>query len=61
MKRNKVEWRRSARADSSYTSFREYLGILFTYAGTASLSKEMSPVRDLAEMRIGDVFIHGGE
>ena len=30
------------------------------YAGTASLSRELTPVRDVRKMKIGDVFIRGG-
>ncbi|MHB9109218.1 MAG: DUF4846 domain-containing protein [Armatimonadota bacterium] len=56
---NRVSWRKTAKPDSSYPSFRKYLDLVFTYAGTASFSKEMHrvPVKD---MQIGDVFIRGG-
>jgi len=55
---NRVSWRKSARADSSYPSFRKYLDLVFTYAGTASFCKEMHRV-PVKEMQIGDVFIRG--
>ena len=57
---NKVTWVKSAAADSSYRSFRKYLDVVFMYAGTASLSRELTPVRDVGKMKVGDVFIRGG-
>ncbi|HUS48112.1 MAG TPA: DUF4846 domain-containing protein [Phycisphaerae bacterium] len=58
--RNKVAWRRTAAPDGSRQSFRKYLDAVFTYAGSASLSGELVPVRDAGDTQIGDVFIHGG-
>ncbi|MBN1917121.1 MAG: DUF4846 domain-containing protein [Verrucomicrobia bacterium] len=55
-----VEWRQTAGEDRSYASFRKYLVIVFAYAGSASLSRELEPVEDVADMQIGDVFIKGG-
>jgi len=55
---NRVSWKKSAAADSSYRSFRKYLDLVFTYAGTASLCNEMRRV-PCREMQIGDVFIRG--
>jgi len=57
---NKVSWTRSASPDSSYSGFREYLNSVFTYAGTYSLSLELTPVSDLEDVSGGDVFILGG-
>ncbi|MFM7767840.1 MAG: DUF4846 domain-containing protein, partial [Bacteroidota bacterium] len=37
----------------------KYMEMVFSYAGTASLEKELKPV-DLADMQIGDLFIKGG-
>lgn len=45
--------------DTSYPNFRKYMNMIFNYAGTMSLSKELKSV-DLKDMRIGDVFIQGG-
>ncbi|OPZ84543.1 MAG: hypothetical protein BWY76_01797 [bacterium ADurb.Bin429] len=56
---NRVSWIKRAAADSSHASFRAYMDTVFTYAGTASLSKELLPVK-VEAMRIGDVFIRGG-
>ena len=57
---NKVTWSKTAAPDASYRSFRPYLDVVFTYAGTASLSAEMAPVADVKSLRAGDVFIVGG-
>jgi hypothetical protein len=56
---NKTSWVKKTSEASDYQSFRKYLNVVFAYAGTASLSKELKPV-DLKDMRIGDVFIKGG-
>lgn len=52
-------WRRSAKADASYASFRRYMDQVFSYAGTYSLSRELRSA-ELPEIAIGDVFIKGG-
>lgn len=57
---NQLTWEQSAGPDISYRSFRNYLNKVFTYAGTASLSKEIQPVNSVKAMRIGDVFIQSG-
>ncbi len=55
-----VRWEKKAQPDSSYGSFRQYLNVIFTYAGSYSLSKELLRVDDIRQIRIGDVFIQGG-
>jgi hypothetical protein len=55
---NKVVWV-SAQNNSSYKSFKKYLINIFSYAGTASLSKEMESM-SIKNINIGDVFILGG-
>ncbi len=57
---NDVSWSKRGSADASHESFRRYLDLVFTYAGTYSLSKELEAVDDPAQLRIGDVFIQGG-
>ncbi|GAB3829783.1 hypothetical protein GCM10028895_45040 [Pontibacter rugosus] len=44
---------------TSYASFKDYLKVVFTYAGTLSLSNEMTTVA-MEDLQIGDVFIKGG-
>ena len=57
---NNVRWVKKADADSSYTSFRQYLDTVFTYAGSLSLSRELDARRNVADIEAGDVFIRGG-
>lgn len=57
---NKVSWRPSGTAGTDHRTLRDYLRVVFTYAGSYSLRKELRPVADPARMRIGDVFIEGG-
>ena len=57
---NKVEWIKNASKDSSYNNFRAYLDIVFTYAGSYSLSREMRKIENVLQVQIGDVFIYGG-
>lgn len=59
VKGNNVNWVKTTKESESYQSFREYLNVVFTYAGTASLTKELKQIT-LAQMQIGDVFIKGG-
>lgn len=56
---NQVSWYKKGAQDASYGSFRNYLDIVYSYAGTLSLEKEMKLVK-YSEMAIGDVLIRGG-
>ncbi len=56
---NKTSWVKSASADDSYASFRKYLDIVFTYAGTLSVEKEIKVVA-LKDIQPGDIFVVGG-
>jgi hypothetical protein len=60
VERNRVSWSQSAPGDTSHSSLRQFLDVVFEYAGTFSLSRELASVRDVDEMKIGDVFIQGG-
>ena len=57
---SQVRWTNRANAADDYATFRRYLDVVFTYAGTASLSRELQPVDDPARIEQGDVFIQGG-
>lgn len=59
VKGNQVSWKQSAQPSDSPKNFWKYLEMVFSYAGTASLEKEMNSV-SVEKMRIGDVFIKGG-
>jgi hypothetical protein len=49
----------SRQSRQDYPAFRKYMDLVFAYAGTYSLERELKPV-PLADMAIGDVFIKGG-
>jgi hypothetical protein len=57
---NSVVWTSGHPKGTSRQNFREYLKMIFTYAGTDSLSREMKTVADPNQVQPGDVFIHGG-
>lgn len=56
---NACSWYKAGEADYGYRSFRRYLDMVFSYAGTASLAKELTSV-SLKGVKVGDVFILGG-
>lgn len=56
---NDVTWVKSAEPDASYNSFQNYLKVVYTYASTISLDKELVSV-PASELSIGDVFIIPG-
>jgi len=49
-----------AKGDLSYKNFRKYMKYVFSYANTASLKDELIPVKQLADIQVGDVFIQKG-
>ena len=55
----RVTWAKDAGPDSSYTTFRSYLDTVFTYAGTASLIRELTKMAK-NDIAVGDVLIQGG-
>jgi len=59
VKGNQVSWRSGTTATPSYRDFRKYLDLVFAYAGTQSLEKELTP-KSGSELAVGDVFIQGG-
>lgn len=59
VKGNESFWRDAGRASNTYRDFWDYLEVIFSYAGTLSLSKELKPVK-IDDLRVGDVFIQGG-
>ena len=56
---NNVSWIKSKSKDASYECFVRYLRTIFCYAGTLSMDKESEPTT-LADLKAGDVFLHGG-
>ena len=55
-----AKWVKKGRKDYSYASFMRYMTLVFSYAGTLSLEKELTPVANISELKAGDIFIHGG-
>ncbi|SDF62513.1 protein of unknown function (4846) [Mucilaginibacter pineti] len=53
-------WALKAKKDYSYSCFMRYMTLVFSYAGTLSLQKELKPVPNINSLKAGDVFIHGG-
>ena len=56
---NRTSWYQAASRDYSYPTFRKYLNMVFNYAGTLSLSRELK-FTNINDLQIGDVFIKGG-
>ncbi|MDQ1353594.1 MAG: hypothetical protein QG657_3900, partial [Acidobacteriota bacterium] len=56
---NKTSWTHSATPSDSYKDFRQYMKLIFLYAGTLSLAKEITAV-NYNDLKIGDIFIKGG-
>lgn len=59
VKGNKTYWVKTSTPSESYATYWKYMEMIFQYAGTASLSKELKAV-SIADLKIGDVFIKGG-
>ncbi|MBL1219543.1 hypothetical protein JET18_01770 [Chryseobacterium sp. L7] len=60
VKGNSVSFRKTADFDDSYRSFRNYLDLIFNYAGTISLNKETKPVAKTSDLKTGDILITPG-
>jgi hypothetical protein len=58
---SKVTFHKNKPADGSYSNFRRYLDLIFTYCGTYSLHKELISVPQEASIEAGDVFIQTGQ
>ena len=56
---NTTNWVSKYNPSNSYSDFWSYMEIIFNYAGTLSLAKEMKS-KAISELKIGDVFIVGG-
>jgi hypothetical protein len=59
VRRNALSWARTGPRESSYASMRRFLDVVFTYAGSASLARQLGSVTGGA-LQPGDVFIQGG-
>jgi hypothetical protein len=52
-------WEQKSKADNSYQNFLNYLDLVYCYASTLSLEKELEKVKN-NDVQVGDVFIRGG-
>lgn len=59
VKGNVANWVKTAQEAGDQNTFTSYLTMVYTYAGTLSLSREMKTV-PFTEIHIGDVLIQGG-
>lgn len=60
VKGNNVSWYKKGGEDYSEGNFHKYLEMIYAYAGTASLEKELKSINDPETIQAGDVFIQGG-
>jgi hypothetical protein len=56
---NKAVWVPGGTAGATHTDLMSYLQLIFSYAGTLSLSRELKDATG-TPVQAGDVFIHGG-
>lgn len=57
------KWAKTAKPDNQNNSdanFEKYLELVYSYASTLSLEKELKSIKNMADLQIGDVFIKGG-
>lgn len=59
VKENETKWYKAAERDYSYGNFSNYLELVYMYAGSYSLSKEMEFV-EMCDIRPGDFFVRPG-
>ena len=58
--KKKVSFYDTGIVDDSYPAFRDYLNIIFLYAGTISLDREAVPVTQNSDIKTGDFIIKPG-
>ncbi len=56
---NNCSWYSTSHESNNYASFRNYLDLIFTYAGTLSLSKQLKE-KNINNVQAGDIFIQAG-
>ena len=57
---NSVDYRKTASYDNSYQNFRNYLDLIYNYAGTISLTAETKAVNSTKNLKTGDFLITPG-
>ncbi|SFI07159.1 DUF4846 domain-containing protein [Halpernia frigidisoli] len=58
--KDRVKFIKAAKSDSSYENFRDYLDLIFRYAGTISLNKESEQITNNEDVKVGDFLIKPG-
>lgn len=58
--KKKVSFVKTSKSDDSYQNFREYLEVIFRYAGTISLDRESVSVSQNSQIKTGDFIIKPG-
>jgi len=53
-------WVLLAKKDYGYPAFMHYMNLVFSYAGTLSLDKQLHKITNPDDLKAGDIFIHGG-
>ncbi len=56
---NRTYWKKTEAPSNTYDDFKDYLNLIYTYAGTLSLSKELKKI-EYRDISTGDIFIQGG-
>ena len=56
---NRTYWKKTAAPSNTYGDFKNYLNLIYAYAGTLSLSKELKNI-EYKDISSGDIFIQGG-
>ena len=57
---NNVNFSKKAAVNHSKENFYNYLNLIYTYAGTYSLSQELKKVQGLKDVQVGDMLIYPG-
>ena len=56
---NKTYWKSSKSPSNTSQDFTKYKELIYMYAGTLSLSRELKSI-SISDIKIGDIFIQGG-
>lgn len=57
---NKVTFSKKETPNTSKDNFYNYLNLIYTYAGTYSLAEELSEIKELSNVNIGDILVYPG-
>lgn len=58
--RRRTWWEKTSSPNTSYGNLRDYLDLVYRFAGSYSLSKELHPVEGYQALRPGDLLVKGG-